>query len=133
MHLFDGNLLVAMTLPNHPHHQRVHRWLAAVRDRPFATCSVTEGTLLRLHIQFALDISIAAAWVAIAAIRAHPKHCFFSDGFSYTEIDPIRLTGHHQITDAWLVELAKRNNAKLATLDEGLAILWPETALLIPV
>ena len=133
LHLFDGNVLVAMMLPDHPHHQRVHHWLATVREDAFATCSVTEGTLLRLHIQFAGDKSIDAAWKAIASIHAHPRHRFLADGFSYIEVNPVRLTGHRQITDAWLVELAKRHDAKLATLDEGLAVLRPETAFLVPV
>ena len=73
------------------------------------------------------------ASAALASIRAHPKHVFWPDSFSYTEISPIRLTGHHQVTDSWLAELARRKGSKLATMDEGLAVLWPETAVFIPV
>ena len=59
--LFDGNVLIAMMMPHHPHHERVHRWLATIRDDPFATCPVTEGTLLRLHMHSGRDPSAAAA------------------------------------------------------------------------
>jgi toxin-antitoxin system PIN domain toxin len=131
--LLDGNVLVSMMLPNHPHHERVHRWLATIRADSFATCPVTEGTLLRLHMQFALDKSAAAAWQALASIHAHPKHNFWSENFSYTEISPSRLTGHRQITDSWLAELARRKGGRLATLDAPLSALWPEFTLLIPV
>lgn len=131
--LFDGNVLMAMLLPNHRHHHRVHRWLATVAGDSFATCPITEGTLLRLHVMHAADRSARAAWAALAAVRAHPRHAFWAENFSYTEISRIRLTGHRQITDAWLAELARRKGGKLATLDGALAVLHPEIVVLIPV
>ena len=131
--LLDGNILVAATIPDHPHHDRVHRWLAVVQEDWFATCPVTEGTLLRLHMQYALKKSTSAAWAALASIQAHPKHVFWPDNFSYTEISPSRLTGHRQITDAWLAELARRKGGKLVTLDEALYVLWPDVTFLVPV
>ena len=39
-----------MMHPAHVHHQRVHHWLVAVQHDRIATCPVTEGTLLRLHM-----------------------------------------------------------------------------------
>lgn len=131
--LFDGNILVAMAIPEHPHHVRTHRWLAEIATDPFATCATTEGTLLRLHMQFAADSSASAAWGFLATLNEHPSHVFWPEGFSYTEVDPSRLTGFRQITDAWLVELARRKGAKLATLDAALAVLHPETVELVPV
>ncbi|MGA6983427.1 MAG: hypothetical protein WBZ11_17880 [Candidatus Sulfotelmatobacter sp.] len=35
------------------------------------------------------------------------------------------LTGHQQITDAYLVALAMRNRGKLATLDRGILRIAP--------
>lgn len=49
------------------------------------------------------------------------------------EISPTRLTGHRQITDAWLAELARRKGGKLVTLDEALYVLWPDVTFLVPV
>lgn len=131
--LFDGNVLIAMMLPHHPDHHRVHRWLATIRDQPFATCSVTEGTLLRMHMQLGHDQSAAAAWQALTAIHSHPMQHFWPENFSYTEISPTRLTSHRQITDSWLAELARRKGGNLATLDVALSTLWPDATLLIPV
>ncbi|TLD68732.1 PIN domain-containing protein [Phragmitibacter flavus] len=131
--LLDGSVLVAMTLPGHPHHERVHHWLASLRLDSIATCPITEGTLLRLHLQHAQDKSIAAAWAALTSLHAHPRHVFWTDSFSYTAIDPTRLSGHRQITDAWLAELAHRKGAKLATLDLALSVLWPHSTQLVPV
>ena len=130
--LLDGNLLISATLPYHIHHERVRRRLASIKGDGIATCPVTEGTLLRLHMFHALDQSSAAAWAALTSIRAQPKHVFWPENFSYTEISPTRLTGHRQITDSWLAELARRHGGKLSTLDEPLSALWPDVVVLIP-
>jgi hypothetical protein len=129
--LLDGNVLVAMADPNHVHYRRCIKWFASVEE--FATCPITEGTLIRLHMTHGVDKSAAAAWRTLELYHAHPKHTFWPDNFSYTEISPTRLTGRKQITDAWLAELAKRKGGKLATLDEPLSALWPDSTLLIPV
>lgn len=132
--LLDGNALVAMSLAGHSFFGRTHQWLASLAgDDLIATCPITEGTLLRLHLQQAEDPSPAAAWAALARLRAHPRHVFWPENFSYSEIDPVRLTGHRQITDSWLAELARRKGGKLATLDTALSVLWPESTVLIPV
>ena len=130
-YLLDGNVLVALAIHNHVHRERCLRWFQQVRH--FATCPVTEGTLLRLHMILAENHNAAAAWRTLETYRAHPRHVYWAENFSYTEIAPTRLTGHRQITDSWLAELARRNRAKLATLDEALAALWPEVAVLVPV
>ncbi len=133
--LLDANILVSMTLPDHIHYGRVHRWLADVSNAKdsIATCSVTEGSLLRMHMQFGFEKSAQAAWSALSNIRSHPRHVFWAGDFSYTEINPSRLTGHKQLTDAWLVELARRKGGRLATMDIALSVLWPDVAFLIPV
>ena len=59
--LLDGNLLVALAIDSHVHHERALRWFDSMSE-PFATCAITEGTLLRLHMRFAADKSVAAAW-----------------------------------------------------------------------
>ena len=43
------------------------------------------------------------------------------------------MQGHRQITDSWLVELARRQGGVLATLDVPLATLYPEVVELVPV
>jgi hypothetical protein len=84
-------------------------------------------------MMLASDPSPRAAWEALESVRAHPRHEFWTENFSYSEIIPTRITGHRQITDSWLAELARRKKAKLATLDEALFALWPKSAFLIPV
>ena len=131
MWLLDGNLLVALAIDTHEFHERVHRWFDS-QNEPFATCAITEGTLLRVHMKVGQDGSAAGAWTVLEAIHAMPDHVFWNDGFSYLEVAFDGLTGSKQVTDAWLAELARRHSAQLATLDIGLVALHPDVAFLIP-
>jgi len=63
--LLDGNLLLALQVNSHIHHDRAHRWFAELKGDRFATCAITQGTLLRLHMKAAADTSSAAAWKAL--------------------------------------------------------------------
>lgn len=129
--LLDGNVLVAMAIDTHVFHERVRRWFDGLTE-PFATCAVTEGTLLRVHMKLAADGSATAAWAVLTAIHAMPDHVFWNDGFSYTELSAAGLNGSAQITDAWLAKLARRKNAKLVTLDATLVRRHSEVGILVP-
>jgi hypothetical protein len=128
--LLDGNMLIAIALASHPQHARAIRWFDGLIEA-FATCPVTEGTLLRLHMQFALDGSSAAAWDALRRFHQLPGHRFWDDAFSYLEIDPQGMAGHRQVTDAWLAQLARRRGGRVATLDAGFARTHPDVAILV--
>lgn len=128
--LLDGNVLVAVCIDTHVHHELALEWLEAKAWR-FATCAVTEGTLLRMSMTLAEDRSSAAAWETLRLIRAHRRHVYWDDGFSYGEVPFAGLMGGRQVTDAWLAELCRRRKAKLATLDSGLAALHSDVTELI--
>jgi uncharacterized protein len=130
--LCDGNFLIALRIDTHIFHEAAHRWFNQhLRDR-FATCPITQGTLLRTHMRFALDQSTEAAWNALDEITKHPRHEFWNDNFSYSEVAHGLLHGPNQVTDAWLAELTRRRSGKLATFDRALATLHSDVAVLIP-
>jgi len=128
--LLDGNVLVALAMDSHIHHERVRLWFDALSE-PFATCAVTEGTLLRLYMKFATTSTADAAWAVLDAIHAMPDHEFWDDGFSYREVKHDMLSGPSQVTDAWLATLARRRGGKLATLDGALATVQADVAVLV--
>lgn len=134
-YLLDGNVLVALSFGDHPHHERADRWFTSCVDAgdAFATCPLTEGTLLRLHMQYAVDATFEAARRALIGFRRHPAHCEWLENFSYEEVPHAHILGHRQVTDAWLVELARRRGGKLASLDAALATLHADVAELVPV
>ena len=129
--LLDGNLLAALAINTHEHHARAWRWFLQCQPS-FATCIITEGTLLRLHMQKAADTSASAAWKALAGIQANAQHVFWDDVFSYAKVPHDVLQGHKQVTDAWLATLTRRRGGKLATMDSGLATLHSDIAMRIP-
>ena len=60
----------------------------------------------------------------------HPAHQFWADDIPVTDALAalgIRISGHQQITDAYLLALAVNHKGKLATLDKKLAG-WAEAS-----
>jgi toxin-antitoxin system PIN domain toxin len=129
--LVDGNGIIALAIKSHPHHARAKSWFEASTDT-FHTCSVTEGTFLRLHMMLATDTTSTAAWKNLALIQSDPMHRFIDDGFSFENVSNKSIQGHKQVTDAWLAQLARRHGIRLATLDAGLVAAHPDIAFLIP-
>lgn len=128
--LLDGNVLVALCLDGHAHHGLVMSWFESHED-PFATCPVTQGTLLRLHMQLAEDGSATAAWTTLRELANHPRHRLWTAEHCYLEVPHRHLQGPKQITDAWLAELARRHRGRLASLDGALVALHSDIAELI--
>lgn len=128
--LLDTNVLIAAVMAGHVHHERADAWLA--QQALFATCSVTQGALLRIHMQLAADRSARAAWALLREVTAHPRHEFWEEGFPYPDVPHRHLQGPKQVTDAWLAELARRRRGRLATFDSALAALHADVTELIP-
>lgn len=129
--LLDGCALASLLLNGHPFHPRMVAWIGTHSD-DVATCAVTESTLLRLHMQMAVDRSSQAAWASLAVFKSNQRVAFFDDGFTYQRVNYRHIQGHKQVTDAWLAELARIKGVKLATLDAGLVATHPDVGFLIP-
>ena len=125
--LLDGNVLVALTDQSHIHHDVASAWFAA-DPAPFATCPITQGTLLRMQLRLGAAPDIRAALALLAALTAHPRHRFWPDVLGYDSIRLRGLVGHRQVTDAYLAALARHHQGRLATFDQGLAALHPDVA-----
>jgi toxin-antitoxin system PIN domain toxin len=132
--LLDGNVLIAANTFTHPHRARAEAWLSEHADDLLATCSVTEGTLLRFTMRTETDMSVRAAkaWNVLRDFRARPNHIYLEGDFSYVEVNYAALTGHKEVTDAWLAQLARRTGVRVATFDNGFTVRDPDVAYLIP-
>lgn len=128
--LLDANVLIALLIDDHVHHPAAENWFTAA-DENFATCPITQGSLMRLLIREGQPA--AAARTVLTGTLAHPRHEFWSDDLSYTQVPTAGITGHRQVTDAYLAQLARAHNARLATFDQGLAKLHADVAELVPV
>lgn len=133
MFLLDSNLLIAMCMPEHLHHDDSMRWLTSIGKSALALCAITEGALVRQALRENPRAGINNAIAILNAVKAWPGCQFWRDSLSYTEIDWRGVIGHKQVTDAYLVALAKSKNAQLASFDRGLAALRPEIVSLVPI
>jgi toxin-antitoxin system PIN domain toxin len=128
-HLLDVNVLVALAWPTHVHHGPARRWFARVGSRRWATTPVTEFGFVRVSSNSAAvgdALSPAEALSVLDEIRRRPGHEDWADDVSPTDrrwVDPTRLVGHRQVSDAHLLALARRHQGRLATLDQGVADL----------
>jgi toxin-antitoxin system PIN domain toxin len=128
--LLDVNVLVALVLTHSPHHQRATTNVSLAR--PFATCAVTQGGLLRVLMGPFGQLRADAAWHVLRQLTQMPAHEFWEAGFSYLDVAPKAVQGHGQVTDFWLAELARRKKARLVTFDQGLAQAQPDVVELVP-
>lgn len=130
--LLDGNVLVALADGDHIHHAAAECWFAK-RQREFATCPITQGTLLRMLMLGRVVDDVSEALAILHGFLRHPQHRFWPDDSGYDGVPMRGVIGHRQITDAYLAALARKHKGKLATLDRGLAALHDDVAELIPV
>lgn len=126
-HLLDGNVLVALVVPEHVHHAIARAWFLDIGR--FATCPTVQGTLLRLMLR--QGSGTAAARTALEAVVAHPRHEQWLDDVSYTGVDLSHVIGHRQVTDAYLAQLARARKGRVATLDHGFVVASPDVAALV--
>jgi toxin-antitoxin system PIN domain toxin len=127
-YLLDANVLIALTVQEHEHHQLVATWMSGV-DR-VALCPISEGSLVRFLVRIGESVAVAAE--VLRLLHAHPNCEFWPDSVTYAEADLSGVHGHRQVTDAYLVALvAARAPARLATLDEALCQLRPDLTALI--
>jgi hypothetical protein len=126
--LLDANALIALLVSSHVHHEAAESWLVAADDN-FATCPITQGSLTRFLVREGQ--SAEAARTTLTAIINDLRHEFWPDSLSYTQVPTTGITGHRQITDAYLAQLARSRNARLATFDQALSKLHSDVAELI--
>ncbi|MCK0118283.1 hypothetical protein MWU57_14710 [Isoptericola sp. S6320L] len=115
----DVDVLFAAHVAAHQHHTTALSWLRGVSS--FATCPTTEQGLVRLLSNSAANpgASTADALAALRRVRARRQHEFWRDDTSLADpvVDLSRMTGHRQVTDFHLLNLAADRRGVLVTLD----------------
>jgi len=128
--LLDANVLIALVVDDHVHHEAAEAWLVGGTES-IATCPITQGSLVRLLLREGQSAQTAATLVA--ALMAMPRHEFWPDDAAFDAVSLDGVVGHRQVTDAYLAHLARVRGSRLATFDQGLAKLHPDVADLVPV
>lgn len=128
-YLLDTNVLIALLWPSHAHHDRTAKWFARHRGKGWATCPLTEAGFVRIvsNPAFSRDaVTSREAAGVLAANTSAEDHSFWPDELAFADavgFAGVRLVGHQQVTDAYLLGLAIHRGGMLATLDERIAAL----------
>ncbi len=126
--LLDVNLLVALFDPDHVHHDTAHDWFAESRHEGWATCPLTENGLVRIlsNLRYSPAAESPARIVGrLRAFCASGHHVFWPDDISFRDANRFRSAApasHRQITDIYLLGLAKRHAGRLATFDRTIPL-----------
>lgn len=95
--LLDANVLIALVVAEHVHHDAAADWLMA-SDTGFATCPMTQGSLVRFLVRSGQ--SAAAARDVVSAVQCTSRHEFWPDALSFAGVEVAGVVGHRQVTDA---------------------------------
>ena len=123
--LLDANLLIALVVREHIQHDSAETWLSGLDDK-FATCPITQGSLLRLLIREGLIAERAIA--LLLGLSSDRRHVFWPDDVPFEEVRLSGVIGHRQVADAYLAQLARAHHGRLATFDQGLVGLHADVA-----
>jgi hypothetical protein len=127
--LLDTNLLIALLWPSHERHELAVKWFTRHRAKGWATCPLTQAGFVRIvsNPAFSRDaVQPREAIQVLSANTASKDHLFWPDELPVAEalaFAGVRLMGHQQVTDAYLLGLAIRRGGVLATLDQRIAAL----------
>ncbi len=127
-YLLDVNVLVALAWPSHVHYLRAQEWFSRTRKNGFRTCPFTQTGFVRIssHPSFTANAVLPMAALSLLdRVTALPTHEFWAADLPLADVigETGSIVGHRQVTDAYLLALARARGGILATLDRGILAL----------
>ncbi|MBY3246434.1 PIN domain-containing protein [Rhizobium laguerreae] len=125
--LLDVNVLIALIDPGHVAHDDAHAWFAAIGQSAWATCPITENGVIRIVGNPKYPNSPGSPSLVmeiVRKLRSLPGHSFWPDDVSLVgsgDIAPTKILTSGQVTDTYLLALAKAREGQLATFDRKLS------------
>lgn len=125
--LLDVNVLIALIDPGHVAHEDAHVWFTATGKANWATCPITENGVIRIIGNPKYPNSPGTPGdvaTIVKALRALPGHHFWPDDISLVDADdllPAKILTSAQVTDTYLLALARAHGGQLATFDRKLS------------
>jgi toxin-antitoxin system PIN domain toxin len=130
--LLDLNVLAALTSDEHQHHRKAQNWFDSLGGAEWAICPWTEAGYIRLSMNPAMHFgpgSFSKAVEVLLELAAHPDYRYWPITESWVSLTApfaARILGHQQITDAYLLGLAIKNDGALVTFDRAIRYLAGE-------
>lgn len=125
--LLDINVLLALLDSDHVDHRRAREWLDAEIDSGWASCAITENGFVRIVSQprYPSPVPPAQAVRLLRRACATAHHEFWPCDISVLEdavVDPNKVHGPRQVTDAYLLALAARHRGRFVTFDRSVVL-----------
>ncbi len=125
--LFDVNMLIALSDPDHAHHSRAFAWWNDHQEEGWASCPLTQNGFVRVisNAGYRHPRRLADALAQLGGLVKRPTHAFWPDDVALADpavFEHGRLLGPNQITDAYLLALVVKNGGRLVTLDRGVPL-----------
>lgn len=127
--LLDVNVLIALIDPAHISHDAAHDGFQSWQQQGWATCPITENGVIRIVGDRRYPNSPgspAAVADMLRSMRLLPGYQFWRDHISLVDAQLVassHILTSAQVTDTYLLALAKSYNGKLATFDRRLSTL----------
>jgi toxin-antitoxin system PIN domain toxin len=127
--LLDVNVLVALLWPDHEAYDRAQEWFGRKARSGWATCPFTQAGFVRIVSNPSFSAHAVTPTEATRLLTENlefPGHTFWKDEITFAEaVQPfqLRLKGHQQVSDAYLLGLAMHQRGKLATFDKKIGAL----------
>ena len=130
--LLDVNVLVALLVHEHEHHALALDWFSSeAATGGWATCVVTELGVIRVCAQLAggkVSPEATADRLLMLTI-SNREYAWWPDTVSPTLLPEVRSAATaKQVTDRYLLGLARRNGGRVITFDRALATAGEDDA-----
>jgi uncharacterized protein len=123
--LLDVNVLVALLIPEHQHHTFALKWFSSeAAAGGWATCAVTELGVIRVCAQLPGGSwpPEATADRLLLLTTSNREYAWWADAVSPAVLPEVRSAATaKQVTDRYLLGLARRNGGRVVTFDRALA------------
>lgn len=125
--LLDVNVLLALLDADHVDHVTARSWLSAEIGHGWASCALTQNGVVRVISQprYPSPVSPAEAIRRLLRATSTEHHEFWDCGLSVLDtriLNPTRIHGPRQVTDAYLLALASEHGGRFVTFDRGVPL-----------
>ena len=128
-YLLDLNALISLADPDSIHYDAMQRWFDAEGKQRWGICPLTESGFVRVTTNpkyGGQGRTVAQATAILAELANVSGYRYWPITESWAAVTApfaARIKGHQQVTDAYLLGMAIRENGVLVTFDESIAYL----------
>jgi uncharacterized protein len=124
--LLDLNVLIALTDETHRQHATAKNWLHSSGRESWAICPLTESSYLRITTNPGMHTGYRTLQDSLAVLNDladQPGYIYWPITDTWAKLTApfaARISGHQQVTDAYLLGLAIKEDGVLVTFDRGM-------------